>query len=508
MNFALAILTFASLNNGILPNPSFRSETGSPFVQEVRQQFAEQIQFRGGLKTQQAAISPTGPWSVTDYGRVSVVRDVNGTKLGSGSDLFQLLNGSNEAIVAYYEAHPDADPAFLVVILDWMVTTFGAFYLPIANDISGIGKPGTLGSAIFDEDPSTLLEGVVWLNGDDLYKIPGQEDFYSGLLFGQEFGHRWLSFVKFKDAQNNTREDLLGRDDAHWSFYLDSNWSWLEGNDWIDNGDGTFTTDVNSFEATTHYSDLDLYLMGFLSSSEVADMTLITPTLSSAPPVQSSPDAWGGGSTTVEGTTETVTMQMILDAEGERVPSSVDSQKKFELAVVYLHRKTDEVTEGELASLEVTLDRFKNLWETDVRGLATVDFVFSGTPNGPPEISVVFPLGGDVGEELTFDATGSQDPEGYALTYIWDFGDGDPVVTSEPVVTHSFNTSGTKHVELRLADEQSAENLAKATVEVTGEAQGCSCVMGPESKGRPLFSILSWMLLVATFVCLRRKSRS
>src|SRR4029453_17309624 len=84
-------------------------------------------------------------------------------------------------------------------------------------------------------------------------------------VMGQEVGHRWLAFLKFRDANNRTSSALLGRDQAHWSFFMDSDASVMEGNDIEDLGGGSFRT----VDAVKRYSRLDQYLMGLVPPSAV-----------------------------------------------------------------------------------------------------------------------------------------------------------------------------------------------------------------------------------------------
>lgn len=51
-----------------------------------------------------------------------------------------------------------------------------------------------------------------------------------------------------------------------------------------------------------------------------------------------------------------------------------------------------------------------------------------------------------------FDATESFDPDGAALTYLWDFGDGTEEETSTPEVSHEYVTSGVYRVTLQVRD--------------------------------------------------------
>src|SRR5262249_25431795 len=83
-------------------------------------------------------------------------------------------------------------------------------------------------------------------------------------IMGQEVGHRWGAYARFKDGAA-TSDELLGRDLAHGSFFLDSDASHLEGNDIADLGGGQFRT----VAATQRYSPLDQYLMGVRPAAEV-----------------------------------------------------------------------------------------------------------------------------------------------------------------------------------------------------------------------------------------------
>jgi PKD repeat protein len=52
---------------------------------------------------------------------------------------------------------------------------------------------------------------------------------------------------------------------------------------------------------------------------------------------------------------------------------------------------------------------------------------------------------------VRFDASGSSDPEGLALSYHWDFGDG--TTSDEPDPSHSYDVKGTYFVVLTVTDE-------------------------------------------------------
>ena len=96
-------------------------------------------------------------------------------------------------------------------------------------------------------------------------RVPGIGENSTLSVLGQEVGHRWLAFLNFRDHNGRTSQSLLGRGEAHWSFFFDSDASVMEGNDIEDLGGGSFRT----VATVQRYSALDQYAMGLLRDSEV-----------------------------------------------------------------------------------------------------------------------------------------------------------------------------------------------------------------------------------------------
>jgi glucose/arabinose dehydrogenase len=79
--------------------------------------------------------------------------------------------------------------------------------------------------------------------------------------------------------------------------------------------------------------------------------------------------------------------------------------------------------------------------------------------NDPPTaIAAASPISGPVPLNVTFDATGSSDPDaGDTLTYFWDFGDGTPeTATSSLTIPHNYTSAGVFTVSLRARDDNFA----------------------------------------------------
>ena len=73
------------------------------------------------------------------------------------------------------------------------------------------------------------------------------------------------------------------------------------------------------------------------------------------------------------------------------------------------------------------------------------------------------------GESITFDASGSSDPDGDSLTYGWMFGDGN-TGTGE-TVTHSYSSEGDYTVEVTVDDGNGGTDTATSAVTVEAAAQ-------------------------------------
>ncbi|MCU7937090.1 MAG: PKD domain-containing protein, partial [Candidatus Thiodiazotropha sp. (ex Dulcina madagascariensis)] len=80
----------------------------------------------------------------------------------------------------------------------------------------------------------------------------------------------------------------------------------------------------------------------------------------------------------------------------------------------------------------------------------------TANPNGP--------YSGTVGVALSFDGTGSSDPDGTIVAYAWDFGDGTSGTGSTP--SHTYASAGTYNVTLSVTDDGGLSNTATTTVAI------------------------------------------
>jgi MYXO-CTERM domain-containing protein len=261
---------------------------------------------------------------------------------------------------------------FITILIDWTVNVPFAYYLPLSNETRGIGLANVPPYMDTFDQTEGKLQGFIFMNNWRFYM--GDTQNLSRIVWLQEIGHRWGSFVGFdKGDGEGTRLDLLGRDQAHWSYFMHTQNSALEGNDWQDNGDGSFTTLSNSSRMT--YGSLDLYLMGVLPSEEVEPFFFIDD-----PDARNLRDSNGGRINpasppeplgelkTILGTRVDVGVEDVVRAEGARNPSYRESQKKWRMATVFVKRPGAEVDDAQLTAIEDLLDFWEGLFEEATRG--------------------------------------------------------------------------------------------------------------------------------------------
>ena len=257
----------------------------------------------------------------------------------------------------FYRTHGDAYDQ-LIVWTDDVMTPEGAFSFEstVANDVSGIGVDRFNESAQFGSagrlNSVVQMDSIAKFPDDPLTKFLGENNTVS--VMGQEVGHRWLAYMEFSDHNRQRSGALLGRDEAHWSFFFNSDASVMEGNRIQDLGGGGFKT----IAAVERYSLLDQYAMGLVRDVDVPPMFYVeSPTnVSNNAAADSAPRV----GVTFSGTRRDVLINDIIDIEGRRQPSSDASPKVYRQAFVFV------VSNGRTAATTVTakIDRIRRAWET------------------------------------------------------------------------------------------------------------------------------------------------
>ena len=86
----------------------------------------------------------------------------------------------------------------------------------------------------------------------------------------------------------------------------------------------------------------------------------------------------------------------------------------------------------------------------------------------PPTASFTYsPTNPRVNQTVTFDASTSTPNGGTITTYAWNFGDGNTTSTSNPIIRHTYTTTGIYNVTLTVTDSEGLTDTTWKTVNVT-----------------------------------------
>ncbi|MFQ5970382.1 MAG: PKD domain-containing protein [Nitrososphaerales archaeon] len=127
-------------------------------------------------------------------------------------------------------------------------------------------------------------------------------------------------------------------------------------------------------------------------------------------------------------------------------------------------RTSDCTTEGKSPILDSSCGEFAG--DTRVSSYSPfIDSVLNSEPNNPPTADANGPYSGTEDSAISFDGTGSSDPDGDALTYSWDFGDGSTGSGATP--THTYSWGDTFTVTLTVSDGKGGSDSDITSAEVT-----------------------------------------
>jgi len=322
-------------------------------------------------------VQPTvSPGVVEQVGEIVVMEgdDEIVSTIGPGEYGIELMeNISNR----FYLQYPDDFDGIAVF------TTFpdqlqsGAAYALILNSVGGLGYPGN--GAVAPYGSAGRLMSLMNINDVNNYGTMTEEDNWFATVIGHEFGHSWLAFVQFQDpVTSQASSELLGRDGSHWSAIFASGSSVMDGVDFTDNGDGTFTAGPYS----SHYAPLDLYAMGVYAPEEVGDLFIVRnaryqDTNEAVNPVD---DGWTGQMSqgrVIVGDRVDFTIDDIVAVHGPRVPAWDEENEDFRIAFVLVTKPGESVEDvaEQISRLEVgrlTFEQKHREW-TDNRSTLCTD---------------------------------------------------------------------------------------------------------------------------------------
>jgi hypothetical protein len=256
----------------------------------------------------------------------------------------------------FYQGHSDSYDQLVFWTDAGVVTsdTF-AFESTVANDIRGIGDDTFDFSAEFGSAGALssvlVMDDLSKYPSDPTARVPTVGENTTLALLGHESGHRWLATLRFRNAAGASSDLLLGRQRAHWSFFFDSDASFMEGNDISDQGGGSFRT----AGAVARYCPLDLYAMGLIEESEVPPFFFVESPTGTSQNRESAPRT----GVAFQGTRHDLTIADVVAALGHRQPSPGQSPRLHRQAFVYVVGRGRTADSAAIAKLE----RFRSAWE-------------------------------------------------------------------------------------------------------------------------------------------------
>ena len=205
-----------------------------------------------------------------------------------------------------------------------------AYETTIRNNIAGIGSGAVDDGAAYGSraglESMVMMDSITKYSANPSDRVLREETTLS--VLAHEVGHRWLATAKYKDGAT-VSEELLGRQKAHWSFYMNSSGSHDEGNQIDDLGGGLFKTGP----ASQRYGPLDQYLMGLRPSDEVPPFFVIrNAVLDGVQSAERAPQS----NVDIKGVKKDVTVADVIAAMGPRSPAPAPNPPAWRVAFLYV----------------------------------------------------------------------------------------------------------------------------------------------------------------------------
>lgn len=180
-------------------------------------------------------------------------------EVDDGTDLWEYYGAVNVSNL-FYKTNPD-EFDFLAVYTAYD-SPGNMHFIGVSNYIGGTGKLKSgrgIGYSGQYGSNGTLL-GIVNLREMD-HNVDPESHHVVVNGFLHEIGHYWGIYIDFMSKPN-------GKSYSHWSRYLNMSKSVMNGRQWRENEDGTFSRIFDN-DFVYGYDDFDLYLMGLIPPEEV-----------------------------------------------------------------------------------------------------------------------------------------------------------------------------------------------------------------------------------------------
>ena len=317
--------------------------------------------------------------------------DTNSVLIGAASpgELFALMADAANAVVA---AHgDDFDFVGYWMNFDPSFQLGAAFYLPIQNDVLGIGDPSLAGTPIFNQGSalglaSQKIQGFVMMhniNSGFWAAGNGPKAAFTRLVLAQEFGHRFGMFLpNLLDGRGLQGDDAGCGRSAHWNFRVDGQGSGMEIGEWVGANpaaflSGSFGISFNTDSSRSVFSFPDLYLMGYVSDLEM-DANMSEFRYMDDDSVSCATGA------SYNGPISSISSGDIIASAGLRVPDVNSAQKEFRCAWVMIHQPGSPPTRDQVIRATGIANQQQNDWHDGTLGRGTIDNSLFDIPHSNP----------------------------------------------------------------------------------------------------------------------------
>ena len=123
-----------------------------------------------------------------------------------------------------------------------------------------------------------------------------------------------------------------------------------------------------------------------------------------------------------------------------------------------------------------------DLFYVDMENGTVHRITYTAANQPPTAVATAAPSSGPVPLTVSFDGTGSSDPEGSPLSYSWDLnGDGTFGDATASTASYTYTTAGAYHPSLRVTDDQGASDTTSLTV-TAGNTAPTAVIDSPASS--------------------------